>query len=299
VADKFNSGDPLFKLPTLRAAFVNDLVDLLAWAKLNGFGGRPSPAEAFSTPTDIVKVRNLVGGDCELGDVVQLGDELLDDKDKRYPWFEGNAVDDPAERRWAILLQPIKTGDVGMAIVSGVCLVNVTVGSTSDTHGTPASASASLTSGTSGPIEILSPIGSTGPQLLWCRLGGGGGGGSPEILPFKFTGDLAVGMTAGAIKGKIVSGAWSFTGDTTTVYDTAKLGPAKNTWYGWLYHSPDSGHDEIISIERCPGEAPDCIETLGCWSIDDFPTIGDGDTVDYAIVSVDGCFKKMPINDCP
>lgn len=200
MGDKVTPGTPLGQLPTIRASFINDLVDLLAWAKQNGFGGRPGPSKEFGLPLGPVKIRNLVGGDCAQGEVVQLGDELLDDKDKRYPWFEGNAVSSPADLKWAILLEPIKLGEIGMALVSGYCLASVEVSDATHTHAAPAVGESALASGASGPIEILSPVEALEDaetpetRLLWCRLGAGSGGGSFDCsagaaLPIKTADD--------------------------------------------------------------------------------------------------------------
>lgn len=183
MAKKVSPGSPLSASPLHHAGFVNDVVDATAFVKANflGKGDRSPPAGIL---TDCVMIRNDTGGNRVRGECVQLGDYLLSALHPLQLWFEGNTPAAPVTQRYALLRDAAPTDGFILAQVSGACIGRVNVGSTSHRFATPAASSHVLTSGETGPIELLQVPGSTGEQDIVVRLGGGGSSG---VLMIEFT----------------------------------------------------------------------------------------------------------------
>lgn len=107
------------------AAFFSDLVDVVGHYKS---GARPpgGGSVGLSQNPSLIQIRNDTGADLKLGEIVKLGDYLLDEENPYLSWFEGLAVDATFSRRYAITFQPIPDGDMGPAVISGMCPVRYT-----------------------------------------------------------------------------------------------------------------------------------------------------------------------------
>ncbi len=99
------------------AAFFGDAVDVI-----NAFkSGRrpPNGGTAFDRRGPMVFIRNDSGADLKLGEVVELGDYLLDEEDPYKWWYEGKAVSTTFRRRYALAAEPIEEDAIGAAWVRG------------------------------------------------------------------------------------------------------------------------------------------------------------------------------------
>jgi hypothetical protein len=173
---KATSGQLLGDTPIGTAAFINDLMDVVTWYKAQVALGQIIGSEAGGRNPCTAKIRNLVGSDLDQGNVVQLGASLLTNVDIRKPWFEGNKVADPSDKKWAICLTAIKSEEIGEVQLSGACVARVNVTDTGHGYARPKSGSVVLESSSDvTPIEILSPLTATGENVFAVRLGGGGG----------------------------------------------------------------------------------------------------------------------------
>ncbi len=172
--EKVSPGSPKGKSPALKSAWLNAVSEASAHYHSQVAGGQPGSGPSYlRLPTDLVRVRNLTSGDRLRGHVVQLGNYLLDELDFRNLWFEGNLVASPVERRIAVLRSAVKEGEIGVAQMSGVCTAWVYVNDVDDTHAAPTAGDHIFESGTSGQVEILSPLEETGEQevAVLLRLG--------------------------------------------------------------------------------------------------------------------------------
>jgi hypothetical protein len=164
--EKVTPGQRIKSTPFSRATFMNDTVELVNAYNEGRLSGTRGITRGDSSRV-VVEVRNSTGGDRARGEVVQLGDHLLDDVSEEHPWFDADLVDAPVLQRMAILLKPIKEDAIGPAQMLGVCLARVDVTSTSHTHAMPLDGDSELTSSFTGPCELLMVPDETGVQDLW------------------------------------------------------------------------------------------------------------------------------------
>jgi hypothetical protein len=85
--------------------------------------------------------------------------------------------------RFVITTEPIASGEVGYALATGVCPVQIDIQDPAELFADVTDGvETHLTSGTSGGAAILWTPGSTGIQWTLVRLPAGGGGGEAEIV---------------------------------------------------------------------------------------------------------------------
>lgn len=164
------------------AALHNDLLEMLDWFKRTVREGRrtPSPEQG---PGGLcrIKVRNDSGADRNQYDVLGIDDLAIKPADnlawlraRREPLAVGNT---PAESshlgKWALLLEPIKSGKVGRAAIAGCLFARV---SAPGTYPHPfcdiADGSFELTSNWFGAAEILAgPWTHGGDDWAYLRIG--------------------------------------------------------------------------------------------------------------------------------
>lgn len=138
---------------------------------VNGASGMHLRLAGRSQP---LLIQNDTGADLERGHVAQLGDPLIDEMEPDKFRFIGVDVADPAERKFVIARNAIKMGEIGAVVATGVCLAVVDVQDEDDTHAFPADGDFVLTSGKSGPLELLQDPDGTGEQELVVRFIGSG-----------------------------------------------------------------------------------------------------------------------------
>jgi hypothetical protein len=243
--EKVTPGQRIKSTPFSRATFMNDTVELVNAYNEGRLSGTRGITRGDSSRV-VVEVRNSTGGDRARGEVVQLGDHLLDDVSEEHPWFDADLVAAPVLQRMAILLKPIKEDAIGSAMLAGVCLARVDVSNANHTHAYPVSGDAELASGYNGPLELLMEPDGTGVQDLWAlidlsprgkRLGKANSaisintGASNNVSLWAGTpgseSDTGIDFTAYNKFGEIDSGAWVWCEDNGSGwYITSAVCPA-------------------------------------------------------------------------
>jgi hypothetical protein len=162
-------GSPV--IPMLRdSVFLNHLVDIVnAWRD-----GRLSPRpRSVAQPTDnnnVVSIKNQTGANLKAGEAVRLGEYLLNEKNPKLRWYEGNAIDATFSPRIAIAAEPIPDGKIGLAYVGGMCLVRYTGSAPSVGDGLgpkPSQATLAIGYPCFGTVEAVID---TTEKLVQCRL---------------------------------------------------------------------------------------------------------------------------------
>ena len=118
----------------------------------------------------VVKVKNDSGGNLAAGTVVELSSSLLTTLDRQHLWLSGiaRAGNDPG---FGVLIEPIKSGEIGPCQVSGVCLASVDIQDADNTHARLVASSTTLKGCFGGPVEILQKPSGTGVKTCVVRLG--------------------------------------------------------------------------------------------------------------------------------
>lgn len=152
----------------------NDVLETVRRARGSrlGSGGSGPLADAVGASV-VVLIQNATGAALDEGACLAIGDALvtvgIDFADE--PIFSG---DTPASATdaVAVLVEPLANGEIGRAVIQGVAVATVDVGSVGHGYASPASGDAFLTSGTTGPVRILSTPGGTGSQTVAVLLTG-------------------------------------------------------------------------------------------------------------------------------
>lgn len=160
---KATRGQSLVATPIGSAGFQNTLVDIVDWWRQNALGkGRAS--NPSSTPTDVIKVKNITGSDRQAGQVLEVGTPLLTTLDRRRLWFNADAISHATRRSYCILKRPIPSGEIDEAHISGGCVAKVDIQATTDRYAYVEASSYNLKSGSNGQFRLLGPLTSTGVQ---------------------------------------------------------------------------------------------------------------------------------------
>lgn len=143
-----------------------DAADYYAQHQDFGRGGIPRGGRS-----GLVKLRNDSGGDRELGDVMEIGDLIVEDiaTYQRVPWFVGIIPTYPG-RSVAVYQEAVPDGDIGLAKVSGMAVAKVNLSSSTHYRAKPAKDSHSFTSGTTGPTQVEYRPSGSGVKLCWVNL---------------------------------------------------------------------------------------------------------------------------------
>jgi hypothetical protein len=190
-AGKASPGSPFVPPP---AVIWNNMVDAgRAWADSQLSNGAPPPSRP--RPTDLIRIKNDCGADRDRGEILLISGKAITDLAEESIWLLGDTP--TADGYFAILKEPIQSGDVGTAQVSGCCLATIDVIDIDHTRAKPSAGDYVLESSTDGPIEILYSPGTTGEQECVVRFGSSGGGGG-SLFRFELTADFTTGTTVAA-----------------------------------------------------------------------------------------------------
>lgn len=129
-----------------------------------------------------VLIRNDSGGDEDRFHVLGLGDVIITPTDNEGSFTAGpvfSGVTPTAEHAgtFAVLMEPLKSGVIGRARVSGHCVARVDVQDADDDRCGAVVGSGVLESNTDGAAQILWKEAGTGEKWAVVRFGGGGAGG--------------------------------------------------------------------------------------------------------------------------
>lgn len=131
--------------------------------RLKGYSGSPQ-SDAVRASTTIL-IQNDSGSDLDAGATLAVGSAVLtvgvgfaDEPcfHADLPATSGDLV--------CILAEPVASGAIGRAVVQGVAVATVSVGSTGDVYASPSVGGAFLTSGATGSVRIMSTPAGTGTQ---------------------------------------------------------------------------------------------------------------------------------------
>lgn len=193
---KISPGTQLAKTPMARAAFQNDVVDVVAAHKEGTLGRRPETLRSQRSSNQ-VEVKNGTGGDLPRGSVLQLGSYLLDELTPGRWMFSADVPGSDLTSKIAITTRPLPDGKIDKALMGGICIARVDVQDADDTHATPVEGESYLESGASGPFELLSAPDGTGEQELIVKFHAPLGafvveGTLDEALAFEQTADMTI-----------------------------------------------------------------------------------------------------------
>ena len=119
---KVSPRTPLMASPLGTAAGINQVIDVVN-AFRDGHLTRP-PWDAPDDSFEGFKIRNDTGAALGLGDVVELGNYLLN-KGNLYRWvFEGKAISTTLRRRYAVAAEPIQEDRIGKVWVRGPAVLH-------------------------------------------------------------------------------------------------------------------------------------------------------------------------------
>lgn len=146
------------------------------WKRTQSRGG--APARQYTMPTNEIKVKNESGADRAAGEILEIGDKLIDTLTRFHPWCSG---DTPTIRPYhiGVLPVPLPSEKLGVLQVDGICLAKIDIDATWGQYhprAYPLKDTYVLQSGFAGPIERLwPPIGTahpegTGEQMCLVRL---------------------------------------------------------------------------------------------------------------------------------
>lgn len=110
------------------------------------------------------RVKNTTGATLKRGEVVELGDFLLDADEliEGQFCFNGDEYTAAAGDRFGIVVRGIPDGDIGPVVTAGICIVSVDVQNVNDRFAFPEDSSATLKSGPWGPIKLFNTPSGTG-----------------------------------------------------------------------------------------------------------------------------------------
>lgn len=120
-------------------------------------------------PPNCVKVKNSTGGQLRLGEIVELQTKLLTDVARHFPWFDANVPDET--KPFAICIEPIPAGQIGLAQIAGRCPALINVQATTDLWAFVESGQDRLKSDRFwGDVRLLYPPPATGELLMWVSI---------------------------------------------------------------------------------------------------------------------------------
>lgn len=191
-AGKASPGSPFVPPP---AVIWNNMVDAgRAWADSQLSNGAPPPNRP--RPTDLIRIKNDCGADRDRGEILLISGKAITDLAEESIWLLGDTP--TADGYFAILKEPIQSGDVGTAQVSGCCLATIDVSSTGHTRAKAAAGLYVLESASDGPLEILYSPGTTGEVECVVRFASSGGGGAASLFRFELTANYSSGTSVAA-----------------------------------------------------------------------------------------------------
>lgn len=162
MADKVSPGSKFRGSPLTSAATVNGILDAAEdYTKRRQLGRGVDPIRK-TLPTDIVRVRNNSGGDRRAGEVMRVGNAIIDQLTNEFLWFQGLAPN--TSERFGILRKALPYQSSGELQVSGVCKAWVNITDLSHERAKVTPGSYVLTSADTGQFKLLWTPGVTGQQ---------------------------------------------------------------------------------------------------------------------------------------
>jgi hypothetical protein len=215
----------------------------------------------YARVPEVIKVQNDSGADRARWEVLGLDVPLIlpttNEKEFEQQVLMSGVMPTVAHEgagRFCILLDPIKAGKIGKALVSGVTPGRVNVGVLTHTHADVTAGSATLVSGTSGGAQILWPTTFPGMGVQWAvlRLPGAGtsitGGGGGTSVTVRNSDGTDVTTPADLFKVENTGGYLDWTDEGS--------GDGTLRWYGFDVYHEGSGqvgtHPVLEVVDNLP-----------------------------------------------
>ena len=204
--EKVTAGSPL-RIP---AATFNSFID--AAQAVKDMQSKTS-VQKKNTNSGLIVIENNSGGDLEAYDILGIDDPITtpttdENRFCEYVAFGGSTPDETKHiAKWALLLEPVASGEVGRAAVNGVFPVKINVIDENHTHVEMSDGSSTLDSTFFGSAKILWKESGTGDK--WATIVFPVSG---EVFLWQATADAS----SGEITGKMLDEDLDQTGDTIT-----------------------------------------------------------------------------------
>lgn len=202
---KVKPGEPLVIPASAYNAFVDAALDYQDRRLSLGQGGMPPGQNS-----NLIVVKNNSGADRSRFQILGIDSVVISPTDNLQQFQNRPAVvgvtPTIADHRgkFVILAEPIKTGQLGLAWIAGICPVQVHMLSAHHRYAdVGGGGAAGLTSGDSGVAQILWSSGTSGTVWAIVRLGAGGGQGT--VFPVQLE------QTAGAQGTSTTPATWIYT----------------------------------------------------------------------------------------
>ncbi len=155
MAEMIGQGSP-WPGPLKKAATVKKILDAAEHHAARVAGGQATAPDAAFQSTGRIKLKNTSGAARRKGEILQVGDYRLTTIDRGKLWFAGN-LHDGKDSPFAVLLEPIPDGEIGLAQIIGVCPALVTIGLSGQRFARPTESASDLLAGEAGlgPVRIL------------------------------------------------------------------------------------------------------------------------------------------------
>ena len=170
--EKVTAGSPL-RIP---AATFNSFID--AAQAVKDMQAKTS-VQKKNTNSGLIVIENNSGGDLEAYDILGIDDPITtpttdEDRFCEYVAFGGSTPDETKHiAKWALLLEPVASGEVGRAAVNGVFPAKINVIDEDHTHAEMSDGSSTLDSSPSGAAQIIWKESGTGEKWATIRIDGG------------------------------------------------------------------------------------------------------------------------------
>lgn len=226
-----------------KAATWNQIIESSqAYARQQRLGDAAALPPGYVSPFTI-NIKNSSGGAMAAGDVLTVGDLLVDEVRKREAWFDGDTYA-TGDLNVAILLEDIPNNGIGRAQIGGLVKATVDIQNTAHDCATPINGADVLDSCYNSPIKLVHAPNSTGEQDCWIWL---------EQLCFRpsirFTLSSALTTATASITGTIVD-QWGRGIDNTTTTSAITLNNlVDHTGSSYVFEG-DSGDVGIADHDR-------------------------------------------------
>lgn len=212
--DKATAGSPL----RISAGLYNDVIDFLAPNAGNG----PGSASAAGSMRVLVRVKNTTASDRGRWDCMSLGNNRFVLGSNAEEALIYDAAVAASDKPPAILQQPIKAGQFGIACIFGYTLANIKqASSATDLLATPYATDHNLQAGTAGTIKLLSAPSTSAASVRPILIGGAVAAQTNKLVKTPGGGIAARSGTtvasASCVEYKIVSGTLTTNTDTLDV----------------------------------------------------------------------------------
>lgn len=174
------AGDPFRKVAAgerlvIPAPAYNAFIDaaMAARQRKQEPGNRP---QVLGPQATTIFVQNNTSGDLDKGAILGVSAPLITVAENLDGFLDGTPLvgiepdHDEHEGKFVVLLDPIPSGEIGRAVISGLVAARVNITDTGHKWAECSTGSYALASGTSGSARIIASEGTTGEQWAVVRL---------------------------------------------------------------------------------------------------------------------------------